>query len=540
VIRNPVLRGFNPDPSIVRVGEDYYIATSTFEWFPGIQIHQSRDLAHWRLAARPLRRPAQLDLRGAPDGCGVWAPCLTYADGLFHLVYSVVLRYGRTTVGGANGLAPRDFHNLLVTSESIEGPWSDPVFLNSSGFDPSLFHDEDGKSYLLNMLWDHRPGRQHFAGIILQEYSRTEKRLVGDRRTIYAGTDLGFTEGPHLVRHDGWYYLIVAEGGTGWGHAVTMARSRQIDGPYETCPSGPILTSRGRPDSPLQRAGHGDLVQATDGSWLIAYLCGRPLPGRRECVMGRETAIQPMRWRDGWLETLDGQATPQLTAEGPEPVLMQEETGIATHDFDEKDLPWEFQWLRSPYPDSLFSLTERPGFLRLYGRETLGSHFEQALVARRQEDFCFDVTTRLDYAPRNFQQSAGLVVYYNASKYHYCQVSWNETDGRYLGLLSCVPDTSRADSTKAAYPLDEGPVEIRACAEYDRLRFGFRQGANDWTWFSPDLDMSQLSDEAGPQDVPNFTGTFVGMACQDMSGQRLAADFDGFSYQGLPQTKCGN
>lgn len=532
MIQNPVLKGFNPDPSIVRVGGDYFIATSTFEWFPGIQIHHSRDLVHWRLVNRPLSRPSQLDLRGVPDGCGVWAPCLTHHDGLFYLVYSIIRRYGRTTVSGANGLALRDFHNYLVVAPDIEGPWSDPILLNSSGFDPSLFHDDDGKSYLLNMLWDHRPDRQHFGGILLQEYSRAEQKLIGERRVIYKGTDLGFTEGPHLLKHGGWYYLIVAEGGTGWGHAVTMARSRQIDGPYETRPAGPVLTSRGHPDHALQRAGHGDLVQSEDGSWWIAYLCGRPLPGRHRCVMGRETAISPMRWTaDGWLETADGTGLPVLSASAPGPEAGAPPPQPVRRDFDEAALPEEFQWLRSPEPESLFSLSDRPGYLRLYGRESLGSQFEQALVARRQQAFCYSATARIDFAPRNFQQSAGLVCYYNASKYHYCCISHDTALGRHIRIISDVPD---ADSiaTEMAGALIDGPVEIRAEVANAELRFGYRQdGSQDWTWFSTVLDMSQLSDEAGPQTGPNFTGTFVGMACQDMSGEGMPADFDWFCYQ---------
>ena len=169
MIRNPILPGFNPDPSIVRVGDDYYIATSTFEWYPGVQIHHSRDLVNWRLLTRPLRRPAQLDMLGDPDSCGVWAPCLTHSDGQFWLIFTDVKRYGRTTVGGASGASLRDFHNYLVTSPSIDGDWSDAVHLNSSGFDPSLFHDDDGRKWLVNQLWDHRPGRNRFNGIVLQE-----------------------------------------------------------------------------------------------------------------------------------------------------------------------------------------------------------------------------------------------------------------------------------------------------------------------------------------------------------------------------------
>ena len=141
-ITNPILRGFNPDPSILRVGDDYYIATSTFEWYPGVQIHRSRDLVNWRLLTRPLRRASQLDMRGDPDSCGIWAPCLTYADGLFYLIYTDVKRYGRASIGGMSNASLRDFHNFLVTSNQLDGEWSEPIYLNSSGFDPSLFHDE--------------------------------------------------------------------------------------------------------------------------------------------------------------------------------------------------------------------------------------------------------------------------------------------------------------------------------------------------------------------------------------------------------------
>src|SRR5882672_2489415 len=193
-IRNPILPGFNPDPSIVRVGDDYYIATSTFEWFPGVQIHHSRDLVHWRLVTRPLARPSQLNMLGDPDSCGIWAPCLSHADGLFYLIYTDVKRYGRTSTSGpAGGASLRDFHNYLVTSPTIDGSWSDPVYLNASGFDPSLFHDDDGRKYLVNQLWDHRPGQNRFAGIVLQEYSAAERRLIGRRQLIFQGTDLGLT-----------------------------------------------------------------------------------------------------------------------------------------------------------------------------------------------------------------------------------------------------------------------------------------------------------------------------------------------------------
>jgi xylan 1,4-beta-xylosidase len=348
-IANPILPGFNPDPSIVRVGDDYYIATSTFEWYPGVQIHHSRDLVNWRLLTRPLQRASQLDMRGDPDSCGIWAPDLTYADGLFYLVYTDVKRYGRTTTAGASGASLRDFHNFVVFSPDIEGDWSDPVYLNSSGFDPSLFHDDDGRKYLVNMLWDHRPGQNRFAGIVLQEYSLAERALIGPRRNIFAGTPLGLTEAPHLYKRNGYYYLLTAEGGTGWGHAVTMARARTIEGPYELHPDTYILSARSRPDAPLQRAGHADLVDTPAGETYMVYLCGRPLKNRGRCTLGRETAIQPMVWSDdGWLRTVDGVGTPMLDAPGPAVAPYPFAAEPLREDFAGADLPLQFQWLRTP------------------------------------------------------------------------------------------------------------------------------------------------------------------------------------------------
>ena len=275
--------------------------------------------------------------------------------------------------------------SLALASTAI-GPI--PVYLNSSGFDPSLFHDADGRKYLVNMLWDHRPGCNRFAGIVLQEYSVQEHELVGRRTNLFEGTPLGFTEAPHLYQRSGWYYLLTAEGGTGWGHAVTMARSQQIDGPYELHPDTYIL-SRHRPDAELQRAGHADLVETQAGETYMVYLCGRPLKNRGRCTLGRETAIQKMVWgrtagcgpsrRRAFLRSRRP-ARPCPPTSFPAP---------PREDFNSPQLPIDFQWLRTPWPEEIFSLTARPGCLRLFGRETLGSLFRQALVARRQQAHCF-------------------------------------------------------------------------------------------------------------------------------------------------------
>lgn len=518
---NPILRGFNPDPSIVRVGEDYYIATSTFEWYPGVQIHHSRDLVNWTLVARPLNRAAQLDMRGNPDGCGVWAPDLSYHDGRFHLIFTDVKRYGRTTVDGAKGASLRDFHNYWVSCDRIDGEWSDAVHLNSSGFDPALFHDDDGRSWLLNMLWDHRPDRKRFAGIVLQQMDLTTGRLLGERRRIFDGTPLGFTEGPHLYRRDGWYHLLVAEGGTERGHAVVMARSRDLFGPYEVHPDGPVLTARDTPDAPLQRTGHGDLVETPEGETWMTYLCGRPLPESDRCVLGRETAIQRMEWgADGWLRC----AEPTPVGPSPQPV-------DALDRFDGQSLPPAFQWLRTPRPERLFSLTERPGYLRLFGRETIGSHFEQALVARRQTAFTYEARTLVEFEPAHFQQAAGIVCYYNSTKYHFLHITAGDDGERLLQVLSVLPVGEGRSLLSAPMPIPAGPIELRASVDHDVLRFAWRaEGQDEWTGLPDRFDASILSDEATLAGLPNFTGTFVGMACQDMSGTGHHADFRHFHY----------
>lgn len=394
MIINPILPGFNPDPSICRVGDDYYIATSTFEWYPGVQIHHSRDLANWDLVTRPLNRASQLDMRGNPDSCGVWAPCLSYADGLFWLVYTDVKRFEGSF---------KDAHNYIVTAPSIEGPWSDPIYVNSSGFDPSLFHDDDGRKWFTNMQWNHRPearntiGHAKFDGILLQEWDPKTQKLTGPIKNIFEGSKQGLVEGPHLFKRNGWYYLTTAEGGTGYDHVVTMARSRSIDGPYEMHPNTHLITSKDNPEAVLQRAGHGQYVETPEGDVYHTHLCGRPMAPKRRCTLGRETGLQKCVWKeDDWLYLEQGGVVPAVEVPALAGAVKREESVEIVRHFDSPDLPKEFQWLRTPQPERLFSLTERAGHLRLFGRESIGSWFEQSLVARRQEHHRFRTWRRLD------------------------------------------------------------------------------------------------------------------------------------------------
>ncbi|MEM9301757.1 MAG: glycoside hydrolase family 43 protein [Pseudomonadota bacterium] len=527
MLENPILPGFNPDPSICRVGDDFYIATSTFEWFPGVQIHHSRDLKHWRLVARPLNRPDLLNMLGEPDSCGVWAPCLTHANGRFYLLYTDVKRFDGNF---------KDTHNYLTSCATIDGDWDSPTYLNAQGFDPSLFHDDDGRTWVLNMVWDHRPDRSFFRGITLQEYSIPEGRLFGDVELIFDGTELDCTEGPHLYRFDDTYYLITAEGGTGYGHAVTMARSKSIHGPYEVDPAGPIVTAKDDPDWPLQRSGHADLVELEDGRFLLVHLASRPLPGTRRSPMGRESAIQELvRSEDGWFRLPDGDPRPRLEIRGVDAPPTPASSGFVDTDFDGPDLDHRFQWLRSPWPDELFSLTARPGHLRLFGRESIGSWYRQALVACRQTLFDFEIETTLDFEPASFQHLAGLTCYYNASKFHYLYVSWDPKLGKHLGMMSCG---GRADlvldypawDDRVTLPVGE-PVRLLASVRGAELQFAFAVGDSPAQPFGPRLDYSVLCDEAGKGEGANFTGTFLGVCCQDLTGQQHPADFDRFSYR---------
>ncbi|NML73667.1 glycoside hydrolase family 43 protein [Rhizobium sp. S-51] len=542
MIINPILPGFNPDPSICRVGEDYYIATSTFEWYPGVQIHHSRDLVNWTLVRRPLERASQLDMRGNPDSCGIWAPCLSHADGRFWLVYTDVKRFDGNF---------KDAHNYIVTAPSIEAEWSDPVYMNSSGFDPSLFHDDDGRKWFLNMQWNHRtesyggsPKHPAFDGILLQEWDPAAGALKGPVRNIFAGSPLGLVEGPHLFKKNGWYYLTTAEGGTGYDHAVTMARSRAIDGPYEMHPDTHLITSKDGPDAALQRAGHGQYVETPDGKAYHTHLCGRPLAPKRRCTLGRETALQKCVWRDdGWLYLENGTPVPALEVAPPKPVDRVARPAVISRHFDDVVLPPEFQWLRTPEPDRLFSLAARPGHLRLYGRESLGSWFEQSLVARRQEDHRFRAETRIDFAPDTYQQVAGLTHYYNRHKLHALGVTLHEKLGRVITILSCAgdyPDSRLSFPLGPGIAVPDGPVDLAMEVIDNDLRFFWRPAATDavsgagdvdWQPVGPVLDAGVISDEGGRGEHGSFTGAFCGMFAFDTSGRAKGADFDFFVYR---------
>jgi len=237
MITNPVLRGFNPDPSEVRNGDDYYVAVSTFEWLPGIPIYHSKDLQNWELYTHVLTETNAPDLKKLPSAKGIWAPCLTYseADNRFFVVYGVM-----------NSMNARyfDVDNYIISAENINGPWSEPVYLHSSGFDASLLNDDDDKKYIVSLEWENRDGYEKPGFISVAEYDSHTQKMIGYPQKIWTGgTNRGCIEAPHLTKKNGYYYLMCAEGGTGYGHSVTMARSKNVFGPYEGDPKNPIVTS---------------------------------------------------------------------------------------------------------------------------------------------------------------------------------------------------------------------------------------------------------------------------------------------------------
>ncbi len=528
---NPILTGFNPDPSICRVGDDYYIVTSTFEWFPGVQIHHSRDLVNWRLLGRALDRVSQLDMKGCQNSGGVWAPCLTHADGKFWLVYTNV----RHHMGGV----VMDTPNYLVTADCIEGPWSEPVFLNSSGFDPSLFHDDDGRKYIVQMQMGEAFTPVRFDGIILQEFDGQKMCLVGKPVKIWTGSAIGLTEGPHLLKKDGWYYLITAEGGTAMRHAISVCRSRNLIGPYELHPQNPVLTSFQKEHLNLKSAGHGCFVETSAGEWFTVHLCHRPLQRTGRLVMdreenksaplGRETCLQKLRWdEDQWPRLAHGDNSPRDTAEVDLPLNPWPED-VLRDDFDGPGLNLHFQTLREPIAADWCSLTKRAGRLSLRGRDSLASCFDQGLVARRLQHFQAIAETCVSFKPENFKQAAGLIAYYDRLHYHYFRITSAGEDKIKLGVISSE-NTKVSRYEVVELPLDAGEkIYIRMENNFDQLRFAWSLDGEVWNEVDRVFEATMLGDWVSPHS--NFTGTFWGMCCQDVGDRSIWAEFDYFNYQ---------
>lgn len=453
-----------------------------------------------------------LPLRGVPDSGGVWAPSLSHHDGRFWLVYAVVY----TTAGPF-----KDLDIFLVSAASITGPWSEPVQLGGGGFDPSLFHDDDGRSWLVNMTWDARPDRSPFAGIVLQEVDLDGGRLVGEQRLIL--TDDELVEGPNLYRRDGWYYLMLAEGGTGWNHGILMARSRAIDGPYVLDPDGSLLTSRDNPGLTLQKAGHGEIVQTPTGEWYLVHLASRPVlaRGERRSMLGRETCLQRVHWTDeGWLRLTNGTHWPETEVQLPAGTGREDVIpSVQRDEFEETSLSVDWCSLRQPMTPNWVTLTERPGWLRLRGRQSLRSRFALSLVAQRLTSTQVVVTTSIECAPEFPGQHAGLVFWYDTTTHFFLGITGHEAGPR---VVLASSDDGRYTEQVTDIEVN-APLQLRGTLDNANLQFSVSLDGEKWQDVGHPRDASVLSDDYG--SALRFTGAFTGLAAVDSHTAHLPADF---------------
>jgi xylan 1,4-beta-xylosidase len=533
VIQNPVLRGFNPDPCVCRGKDAWYIAVSTFEWYPGVLIYKSSDFVNWKLTANPLDRLSQLNLIGEQPSGGVWAPALSYHDGLYWLVYTDT----KAWKGEQKNMPVRDMHNYLVTAPEITGPWSDPVHLVSGGFDPSLLHEANGKKWLAYIRRDFRGIYQDlFAGIILREYSVEERKLIGEERVIYKGANLKtdyflkcqIYEAPHLLKKGGWYYLITAEGGTGYTHATCVSRSRELFGPYELHPDTPMLTTRDT-DGPIQRAGHGNLVEGPRGQWFMTYLGSRPISGEtKRSPLGRESCIAPIEWRDEWPCLASGGVVPSESFEVESDIEQQLNSNWMV-DFGKcATLPLELQSLRIPKSNGWCTLAERPGYLRIRGQESPMSRFHQSLLACRVRDWEFEVETAFEFSPVSYLNMAGLMARYDENTFYYVFVTRHDDGKKILSFMEMDAGSFTYSHHIATLPQD-GEIQLKLRVEAGKLRFFHRTSEEDWSDLGLEKDFTKLSDEYATPI--GFTGAFAGITVNDMLGFRQHADYRLFVYR---------
>lgn len=541
-IVNPILPGFHADPCICRKNDDYYIAVSSFEWFPGIPVYHSKDMKHWELYANVITDEAQCDLKGLPSAKGIWAPCLTYCkeEDLFYVVYGVMHSMNARYF---------DVDNFVITAKDIRGLWSDPVYLHSSGFDASMLHDDDGRKWVVALDWETRPGYEKPGQICIVEYDPEKKAICGIPKRIWRGaTQRGCLEAPHLTKRNGWYYLMCAEGGTGYYHGVTLARSRNPMGPYEGCPFNPIITSVSEnyderadvdhlkpryynPEVYLQKSGHGSYVETSLGETYLVHLCSRPFLPELRCSLGRETAIQKMEWtEDGWLRMADGGNLAQTLVEGSalpdwEPSQIPE-----MDDFDSVELGIQYYAPRIS-PQSFCDLESRPGWLRMRGQEAGTSQNRVSLLARKLTSVNAEMITKLEFTPEVYQQSAGLIFYYDNMNYAYLRKYYSETLGCPAISVQHVKNGDRIEYENARCVAPTGPLWMKLCVHGREVQFSWSDDGSRYENIGPVFDTSEFSDEYS--QFGEFTGCFAGITCADRMTHLKYADFDFLFYKNL-------
>ncbi|WP_129843117.1 glycoside hydrolase family 43 protein [Streptomyces sp. RFCAC02] len=474
--RNPVIPGFHPDPSVCRVGDDYYLACSSFEYFPGVPLFHSRDLVHWTQIGNALDRPGQLSLPpGSPSSGGIYAPTLRHHDGRFWLITTNV----------------SDGGTFIVTATDPAGPWSDPLPLpDVEGIDPDLAWDDEGNCWCTS------------AGVMQVPLDPYTGRVTGPPRRLWSGAPgAKAPEAPHLYRIGDHWYLLIAEGGTERCHAVSIARGPAPWGPFEPCPANPVLTHRGT-DHPVQNTGHADLVRGPDGSWWMVFLGVRARGGSPGWhVLGRETFLAPVTWEDGWPVV----GTPALDMPAPPWPLEPAAVPPVRDDFDGPGLApyWISPRTRS---DRDCTTEERPGSLTLRARRQAGDEAEDGVtfVGRRQQHLSCRVRALVDPA----DGVGGLAV--RLDERHHCRVESG------AGEVRVVTRVGPLRAVQASRPVPPGPVvlriEVSASADMtdprtgpDTLFLGYEEPGGRFVVLA-DLDGRYLSTEV----AGGFTGRVIG------------------------------
>ncbi|HYW94885.1 MAG TPA: glycoside hydrolase family 43 protein [Bacteroidales bacterium] len=496
---NPVISGFNPDPSVCRVGDDYYLATSSFEYFPGVPIYHSKDLVNWELIGHALTRKSQLNLENIWPSGGIFAPTLRYHKGTFYMI---------TTVRGGGG-------NFYVTAKHPEGPWSDPVWVDEPVFDPDLFFDDNGKVYYTR--------RSEFdkKGIVQAEIDIETGKLLTPLKLISKGLISPDCEGPHIYKMFGKYYLMMAEGGTRALHMETIARSDSPSGPWEPCPHNPILANHTAWQETVRATGHADLVQTPGGSWWMVHLATRHPGYDHTSPLGRETFLEPVEWEDGW-PIVNHNHTSQIKNYVETLPLHPWPEQPVRDDFDSHTLGLQYAFIRNPDPES-YSLTERDGYLRLHGNEfNTNSYFSPVFVGRRQKDLECIVSTRMIYRPANGEE-AGLTAFMDY-QHHYDILITRRGDRVYAVLRKTIGDVI----------CDVAEREISD----DRVILGIDAGPQKYTFWFQENDGGKmilgtgLTQYIGSEIAGTFTGMFFGVYASGNGKPAVKpADFDWFDYQ---------
>jgi xylan 1,4-beta-xylosidase len=509
-VKNPVIPGFHPDPSVVRVGELFYLVTSSFEFFPGVPVFQSADLVHWTPIGHVLTRASQLPLANARPSGGIYAPTLRYHDGTFYMV--------TTNVDGGG--------NFFVTAKNAAGPWSEPLWIRDfPGIDPSFFFDDDGKVYLTGPAG----GGGRTRGIYQAEIDVKTGRLLSPARLVWERAGSRYPEGPHLYKIHGRYYLMIAEGGTEYGHMETIARGDSPWGPFEACPRNPILTNRStQNDTPVQGTGHADLVQDARGSWWMVFLAFRPVGGYWH-HLGRETFLAPVEWdAEGWPVVNGGR--PVGLEVGAEPPSAAPVAAAPVRTTFDAALGPEWSYLRNPTVAS-YSTQARPGWLTLRGTATtLAEAASPTWVGRRQEHMAVRAATLLDFVPSRDGEEAGLSLYMNPE--HRYEVAIGRADGRRQVFVRQRIGKA-LEAVTASSPVDaSSPLVLQVEATPTEYRFSFAAApAGDAAPALRSLGSAEVrylsSEVAG-----GFTGVFFALYATG-NGRPAGAEahFDWFDYE---------